>query len=72
MALVVLVLQLAALISFGVALGVLYWAPGPALTPQELVGILDSHVKAINQLSTQISKPAHTGDLKNASPAKKP
>ena len=71
-ALAVLAVQAVALVSFGVALGVVYMAPGPALTPQELIGVLDSHAKAITQLSQQISQPAHTGEKKNASLNRKP
>lgn len=56
-------LLLNALVSFGISLGVLYWAPGYAANPQEVADAINTNaktlsavIKTLNQLTERASR----------------
>jgi hypothetical protein len=47
-----------AVISFGVALGVLYWAPGPAPSPEEIRRAINANATVLESVVTHLNQKA--------------
>lgn len=50
------VLLLNAAVSLGISIGVLYWAPGYALTPSEIITAANNNTRAITRLAESVAE----------------